>query len=548
MSSDRSLSTNTFLEEVLSTSNIWWRRTGVAGLATALALGTTVLGGGIAAQAAPSSDDNTIVPVRGAIADSEDNTLGTITFDEDFEGQFFPGGATTTVTLTLSAGAEFSPGVTPTFTASSGYIINNGVQDEDQDTTDPAAATYTFTVQAPAVPKKATITVSGLKADVDAGTAPGVITLTSTPGDTNPAINILDFNRVGGQDRYETAQKLFQLGVGSGDFIADNVVLSGGEGYADALSANFLAGELQTGTLLTRSGFLSPETRQAIADAEVRKVYITGGTGAVSQKVEDALRNMRVGDRANGTLIQVVRLGGSDRYATNKKINEYVEQGFPAKSNTVLLASGEGFADALALGPVAYRENYPVILTRSSSLSADAQAQLDVRNPDNVVIAGGTSSISSSIESDLKKQNYDRVNRYGGADRTITAQKIADWYDRSADPATTGGGPLGDDFDATAVHIANGQGYADALAAGPVAGAGVVSANDTGNPILLAKSRTVLGTGAENFLGERSTDETQLIVALGLTGALAQSVVQDAANAVGAQPINPGPTDVAAGA
>lgn len=533
-------------------SNKWWSRAGVAGLGLTMALGTTVLSAGIANAAPASSDDNTIAPVRGAIANSEDNTLGTITYAEAFEGEFFPAGQTTTVTLTLSAGT-FTKQITPTYTAPSGYIINNGAQDgNDGDQTD-GTDTFTFTVTAPAVATKAVITVSGLKVDIPAGTPSSTINLTSTPGDTNPAVNVLNYARVGGQDRYETARKLFELGAGgvgtTHTFNAyanaatadDTVVLSGGEGYADALSANYLAGELGTGTLLTRAGFLSDNARQAIADENVRKVYVTGGTGAVSANVYNTLRNMRVGDRAEGTKIQVVRLGGADRYATNKTINEYSQAAFPAQSNTVLLASGEGFADALALGPVSYRENYPVILTRSASLSADAQAQLDVRNPKNVIIAGGTSSVSQSIEDGLKKQNYDRVQRYGGADRTITAQKIADWYDRSADPSQlAGAGTVGADFDSTAVHITDGQGYADALAAGPVAGAGIVSANDTGNPILLAKNPSTLGVGTEDFLGERSTTEVKTIVALGLTGVLHQSTVQDAANAVGANAINPG--------
>ncbi|MGI8457409.1 MAG: cell wall-binding repeat-containing protein [Propionibacteriaceae bacterium] len=515
----------------MSKSVTWWRRSGVAGLGLAVALSTAVLGAGVA-QAAPSSDDNTVSPVRGAIADSEDNSLGTITYAEDFEGQFFPANSETTVTLTLSDGARFSPDVTPTFTAPTGYIINNQVQDEDQNTTDPASDTYSFKVLAPASPKKAVITVSGLDVDVAAGVNPGTITLTSTPGDTNPALNVLNRVRFGGQDRYETAQKLFNFGVLNDEFDPTNVVLSSGEGYADALSATFLAGQLDTGTLLTRSTFLSPDTRQAIADNKVRKVYLTGGTGAVSAGVENELRNMRVGDRADGTKIQVVRLGGADRYLTNKKINEYTEVGFPAKSDTALLASGRCFADALALGPIAYAENFPIILTPGNTLGSSAAAQLDLRNPDNLVLAGGTASISAAVESNLKKGNYDRVDRFGGADRTSTAAMIADYADRNA--------RFGDDFNSSVVHLANGQGYADALAAGPVAGG-------AGQVILLTKNSTTLGAGTEDYLGDRTTEQIQTISLIGLTGSLTNQVAKDAANAVGVTPINPGPSAPAAG-
>lgn len=505
-----------------------WRRAGVAGLGLTLAIGTT-FAGAVTASAAPTTDDNTISPVTGAISGTINNPLGTIRYNEDFDNEFFPAGETTKVTLTLSgAGARFTPDITPTFTAPAGYTINAGKRDENVKTK--RSVSYTFTVQAPAASSRANITVSGLEVDVSNGTDPGtVITVTSDPGDENPALKVLDRARVGGQNRYETAAKAFRLNPNFRE--TNTVVLSSGEDFPDALSANYLAGELNTGTLLTRSTFLSPDTRQAIIDGRVKKVYITGGTGAVSQSVENELRNTRVGDSLLTPKIQVVRLGGDNRYETNKKVNEYEENSFPAKTRTALIATGQTFADSLALGPIAYREHFPLLLVPGQKLGASAQAQLDDFNPQNIVIAGDTGVVSKAVSDQLKAENFKRVDRYGGADRTDTAAAVANWADRILN---TGRG-AGNDFNSKTVNIATGQDYADALSAGPLAGAGNGNGdqNGSGQVILLSKNRTNLGHGTMNYLGNRTVNEITTIRLFGLTGATSDSLARDAANAVG---------------
>ena len=125
--------------------------------------------------------------------------------------------------------------------------------------------------------------------------------------------------------------------------------------FPDALSANYLAGNLGTGTLLTAPSALSSAVFNAIVGSPIATVYITGGTGAVSQAVQNRIEATHISNNPALALINVVRLGGADRFATNKIVNAF---NFTAR-NTVLLAGGLNFPDSLSVGPVALRQALP---------------------------------------------------------------------------------------------------------------------------------------------------------------------------------------------
>jgi len=438
-------------------------------------------------------------------------SLGTQSFDETTAGAFFATG-TTTVVLTPSAGT-FTAGVTPTVTVPAGYTKTNPVT--------AAPGTYSFTVTAPATTVAASVTVSGLTI-----TAPGsaqTVTLDALVGAKNvdavPVVNVVKYDaRTGGATRYETAAALFNT-FGS----VDNAVLSSGALFPDALSANYLAGRLHTGTLLTTPATLSNAARQSIITAGVKTVYITGETGAVSQTVQDQIEAMHVGNVPAAAFISVVRLGGSDRFATNKLINEHT---FLA-SNTVLLASGTNFPDALALGPVAYHKTFPLILTRGTTLGASENSQLSDFHPTNVVIAGGTGVVSQAIEDSLTAQGF-TVLRLAGLDRTQTAAAVATWATVGIAPST--GIKAAQGFISKTTYVSTGDNFADALAAGPVAGA-------SNQMIVLSSSPTLLGAGIPSYLGHKAVGTTDATVgtlhALGLSGAVSTGLMQAAAVTIG---------------
>ena len=431
-------------------------------------------------------------------------SLGTQTLVENTAGSFFGAGSSvTTVTLTLSGSSLFTAGITPTITLPTGYTHSTVV------TT--AASTYVFTVTSPVTPVVATMAVSGLK--ITAGAATDA-TLTVTGGVVNPAavkvVRIVNYTaRTGGSDRYATGVALLNSLPPDTD-----VVLASGVNFPDALSANYLAGRLSTGTLLTTPNTLPTSVRAAIFSRGVTKVYITGGTGAVSQAVQDQIEAMHVGNVPANAFITVVRLGGADRYATNKLINE---NNFLA-SNTVLLATGKNFADALTVGPIASKKLFPLILTQGVTLGAIENAQLSNFNPTTVIIAGGTGVVSQAIQNSLTASGY-TVVRLAGLDRTLTAAAVATY-------ATTSLA-----FNTTTAYITTGNNFADALAAGPVAGV-------ANNVIMPTNSPTSLGAGIPLYFGTKTVGVASpasigTLHALGLTGAVSNAVMISAAKAIG---------------
>lgn len=84
--------------------------------------------------------------------------------------------------------------------------------------------------------------------------------------------------RIYGKDRYETAVKISQKGWDMG---TDCVILSSGEGYADALCAAPLANINDAPILLTRKNTLDSNTLKELKRLGVKKVYIEIGRAHV---------------------------------------------------------------------------------------------------------------------------------------------------------------------------------------------------------------------------------------------------------------------------
>ena len=150
---------------------------------------------------------------------------------------------------------------------------------------------------------------------------------------------------------------------------------------------------------------------------------------------------------------QLKRLGGADRYDTMARI---VTEAYPKTAQTVLVASGENYPDALAASGLSGVLDAPVVLTASGSLSPQAASQLKRLHPKRIVIVGGTNAVSQRVQ--LRLKDYaPAVERLGGSDRYHTSYLL---YQRG-----------GRSWGSTAV-VATGSNYADALSVSSYAYAG----------------------------------------------------------------------------
>lgn len=296
---------------------------------------------------------------------------------------------------------------------------------------------------------------------------------------SNPIDDLIkdEYNRIGGDDRIDTAIKIAQAGWVN----ANAVIIARDDDFPDALVGAPLAYKLDAPILLTNKEVLSPVTKQEINRLQAKQAYVLGGYGAVSSTVENEITTMG---------LNVIRLGGGDRYGTASLVAYQV-----GSDGRAILAYGENFPDALAVSPWAAVNNIPILLTTTDSLPKDTEEAIRSLNVKKTIIVGGEGVISSSVSSILPGNS-----RIAGKNRYETATLILQ--------------ELG--INCTRYFMATGEDFPDAL---------------TGS-VLAAKSKSlILMVDAQlsepsviSFLKDKSK-EKKIPVVLGGVGAIPQSVI-----------------------
>lgn len=196
--------------------------------------------------------------------------------------------------------------------------------------------------------------------------------------------------RIAGGDRIDTALQIGEFLAEAGDELDEAVIASAGD-YPDALSAASFAAAGEDPVLLTGSDQLDPRVAAFLErhGDTLDEVHIAGGTQAVGQNVADALTDMG---------LEVERLDGRNRYETSAEI---AEQLFP-NPDTVVLATGGNFADALSGAAQAGRTQAPVLLV-GAELPESAREYLDQRagSIDAVYTLGGNTAVPDSVQREV---------------------------------------------------------------------------------------------------------------------------------------------------
>ncbi len=177
------------------------------------------------------------------------------------------------------------------------------------------------------------------------------------------------------------------------------------------------------------------------------------------------------------------RLSGNSRYETAIDISS---EGWD-KADTVIIASGENYPDALAGTVLAKAYNAPILLTKKASLDAKVLAEIQRLGAKNVIILGGTAAVSQGVENNLSK--CFSVSRIGGANRNDTAALVALKVTSKSDAA----------------FLVSNKTYADALSAGSAAalmGAPILYVNPDGTiPAETADALKQLGCTKAYIIG-----------------------------------------------
>ncbi|MBC7266464.1 MAG: cell wall-binding repeat-containing protein [Coriobacteriia bacterium] len=203
----------------------------------------------------------------------------------------------------------------------------------------------------------------------------------------------LTVERVYGSDRYATARAVAdKVRVLAGASFAKTAFLVRGDDYADALSASAAAYALRVPIVLTRTSALSPAAQTAITGNGIETVYIVGGTGVVSDDVKTEVSGLVGGP--------VIRLSGTDRYATAVEVSRYALRYYWLESDTVFLARGDAFPDALGGGAAAGAKAAALLLTRPTVLSDPTRDHLAGHKGEitAVRIIGGVGAVSDDVK------------------------------------------------------------------------------------------------------------------------------------------------------
>ncbi|MCH3964768.1 MAG: cell wall-binding repeat-containing protein [Clostridium sp.] len=289
-----------------------------------------------------------------------------------------------------------------------------------------------------------------------------------------------DTARYEGKDRYDTA-----VNVSRENFThADCVIVVSGEDFADALSSTALAGKNKAPILLSQKNRLDDDVISEIERLGAKNAIIVGGEGAISNAVRNQLEKINV---------LVTRIGGHDRYDTSVQVAKSI-----GISNGIAIASGENFADALSMAPVAGARQIPIILTSSKTLSDSAKQFIDQNRGKRLYIIGGEGAVSSSIEGYIGDcERFAGINRYETNTAVIKAFLNKGYINMDT------------------VYVASGSGFPDALS-------GSAAAAQTSSPIVIVNNNSI---NQQNIVKSNISSVTSIKI-IGGKGAVSDAAVQ----------------------
>ena len=222
------------------------------------------------------------------------------------------------------------------------------------------------------------------------------------------------------------------------------------------------------------------------------------GTGQYRGKIKGTFEITKPGTEIIFEGKDIVRIGGADRYETSVCAADQLKKRLGIREfDNIVVASGDGYADALSGTYLAKVKNAPVLLVGDNGLSEKYISKYIDNNLSaggTVYILGGTGVITQNFENILKDGSH-KVERLGGTDRYATNMMILE-----------AAGAASEDM-----LVCSGDGFADAL-----------SASAVGKPVLLVNKN--LYDGQKSYLDKLSGRKYYII---GGNGAVSSAVEKE---------------------
>lgn len=187
----------------------------------------------------------------------------------------------------------------------------------------------------------------------------------------------------------------------------------------------------------------------------LNRVAVTEAEGYVVPRYEEfTLKNITEDEIQITIILKPInndfadRINGNDRYETSVEVAKKAF-GDDAQS-TVIIASGENFADSLVASSLVGALDMPLVLTSNSSLTKVTAEYLEDVKATNAIVVGN--AIGEKVHSDLEEMGI-VINTLGGANRYETAEAVLRYLEDV------------EGSDIKEVLVASGSNFADALVA-----------------------------------------------------------------------------------
>jgi len=197
-------------------------------------------------------------------------------------------------------------------------------------------------------------------------------------------------SRQSGGDRFEASRNLALevWGKAANGKGAKNVFIATGNNFPDALVSGPAAGSIDAPVILVNGTLsqLDDATAQLLRDLGATDVAIVGGPGSVSVGIEASLDDL-VGSH------HVVRYSGDDRYEAAAAVSS----AFFPNADTMFLATGSNYPDALTGAPLAAAFDAPIYLARTTCIPEVVVSQLLATDVQALWLLGGPASLTDDV-------------------------------------------------------------------------------------------------------------------------------------------------------
>ena len=269
----------------------------------------------------------------------------------------------------------------------------------------------------------------------------------TTPLITHASPLVFSAERISGQDRVDTALKISQKGWDS----AQTVILCENSDFPDSIASTPFAVSLNAPILLTKGDSIDPRVVIELNRLKPQKIILLGGIACLQPSIEKELDNLS---------LKWERIGGTDRYETSVLLAQRLN------SDSLILANGDNFPDALSAATYAGIKQIPIVLT-STTLPNSVIQYYKKTAPKHLIVIGGEAVIPSA---DLTNNKFTIETRLAGLDR----------YETNANVITF----MKDTYVSDDLFLASGVTFPDAVA-------GTVLASKLKAPLLLTEKEDI---------------------------------------------------------